>query len=62
MEAAEQLTAFSAYFLCELHVTQVQLDELYAVLSAVKAGTMSDSNSNFGFALDSQLLMEVDRV
>ena len=33
VEAAEQLRAFSAYFLCEVHVTQVQLDELYAVLS-----------------------------
>jgi len=38
VEAAEQLTAFSAYFLCGLHVKQLQLDELYAVLSAVKAG------------------------
>jgi transposase-like protein len=35
VEAAEQLHAFSAYFLHELHVNQVQLDELYAVLSAV---------------------------
>ena len=45
VEAAEQLTAFSAYFLCELHVTQLQLDELYAVLSAVKAGTMSEAQA-----------------
>ena len=45
VEAAEQLTAFSAYFLCELHVTQVQLDELYAVLSAVKEGTMSEAKA-----------------
>ena len=45
MEAAEQLTAFSAYFLCELHVTQLQLDELYAVLSAVKEGTMSEAKA-----------------
>src|SRR5262249_43435418 len=36
IEAAEQLTAFSAYFLCDLHLQQLQLDELYAVLSAVK--------------------------
>src|SRR5215471_18748742 len=36
VEAAEQLTAFSAYFLHELHVNQVQLDELYDVLSAVR--------------------------
>jgi len=31
VEAAEQLTAFCAYFLCDLHVQQLQLDELYAV-------------------------------
>jgi hypothetical protein len=35
--AAEHLHAFSAYFLHELHLKQVQLDELYAVLSAVRA-------------------------
>src|SRR5262245_856955 len=45
MKAAEQLTAFSAYFLCELHVTQVQLDELYAVLRGVKAGEISAENA-----------------
>jgi len=28
VEAAEQLRAFSAYFLCDLHVRQLQLDEL----------------------------------
>ena len=38
VEAAEQLRAFSAYFLCDLHLEQVQLDELYAVLRALKAG------------------------
>ena len=32
VEAAEQLRAFSAHFLCDLHVEQLQLDELYAVL------------------------------
>jgi transposase-like protein/IS1 family transposase len=41
VEAAEQLQAFSAYYLCDLHIQQVQLDELYAVLSAVKDGEMS---------------------
>jgi IS1 family transposase len=45
VEAAEQLTAFSAYFLCELHVKQLQLDELYAVLSAVKEGTISEAKA-----------------
>jgi IS1 family transposase len=42
VEAAEQLHAFASYFLCEVHVQQVQLDELYAVLSAVKDGKMSE--------------------
>jgi IS1 family transposase len=41
VEAAGQLKAFSAYFLHELHVNQVQLDELYAVLSAVRDGDMN---------------------
>jgi IS1 family transposase len=40
VEAAEQLRAFSRYFLCELHINQVQLDELYAVLRAVKDGAL----------------------
>src|ERR671925_2404368 len=38
VEAAEQLHAFSRHVLCDLHINQVQLDELYAVLSAVKEG------------------------
>jgi IS1 family transposase len=41
VEAAEQLKAFSTYFLHDLHLTQVQLDELYAVLSAVRDGDIS---------------------
>jgi IS1 family transposase len=41
VEAAEHLRAFSAYFLCDLHVKQLQLDELYAVLSAVKDGEIT---------------------
>jgi IS1 family transposase len=41
VEAAEQLHAFSDYFLRELHIQQIQLDELYAVLSAVRNGEMS---------------------
>jgi hypothetical protein len=45
VEAAEQLQTFSAYFLHELHITQVQLDELYAVLSAVRHGTMSEAQA-----------------
>jgi hypothetical protein len=27
VEAAEQLRAFTSYFLCDVHVTQLQLDE-----------------------------------
>jgi len=45
VDAAEQLRAFSAYFLCEVHVTQLQLDELYAVLSAVKEGEISEAKA-----------------
>jgi hypothetical protein len=45
VEAAEQLKAFSAYFLHELPLTQVQLDELYAVLSAVRDGDMSEAEA-----------------
>ena len=41
VEAAEQLWAFSRYFLHDVRVTQVQLDELYALLSAVKDGEIS---------------------
>jgi transposase-like protein len=41
VEAAEQLRAFSRYFLCDVHVKQLQLDELYAVLREVKAGDLS---------------------
>src|SRR5262247_3278023 len=42
VEAAEHLRAFSAYFLCDLHLEQLQLDELYAVLRALKAGEISE--------------------
>src|SRR5215467_8728669 len=36
VEAAEQLQAFSASFLCDIHAQQLQLDELYAVIRALK--------------------------
>jgi IS1 family transposase len=45
VQAAEQLQAFSAYFLRELPLNQVQLDELYAVLSAVRDGEMSEAEA-----------------
>ena len=45
VEAAEQLQAFSAYFLHDLPINQVQLDELYAVLSAVRDGDIGDAET-----------------
>ena len=45
VEAAEQLRAFSAYFLCDLHLEPWQLDELYAVLRDLKAGKISDDEA-----------------
>jgi IS1 family transposase len=45
VEAVEQLKSFSAYFLRELHLNQVQLDELYAVLSAVRDGDVSGAEA-----------------
>jgi len=45
VEAAEQLRAFSRAFLHDLHLTQVQLDELYAVLSAVKNRECSEAEA-----------------
>jgi IS1 family transposase len=41
VQAADQLRAFSRYFLHDLHLTQVQLDELFALLRAVKDGEVS---------------------
>src|SRR6516165_8235394 len=45
VEAAEQLRAFSAYFLCDIHVRQLQLDKLYAVLRDVKTGALSEDEA-----------------
>src|SRR5215472_7908232 len=41
VEAAEQLRAFSRYVLHDVRVRQVQWDELFALLSAVKDGAVS---------------------
>jgi len=41
VEATAQLKVFSTYVLHDVHLTQVQLDELYAVLSAVRDGDRS---------------------
>ncbi len=45
VEAAEQLRVFSRAFLCDVHVHQLQLDELYALLRDVKAGAISEEEA-----------------
>src|SRR5207302_4075536 len=45
VEAAEQLRAFSASFLGDLHLEQRQLDAVDAVLRALKAGESSDDEA-----------------
>jgi IS1 family transposase len=45
VEAADHLQAFSEYFLHDVRVTQVQRDELYALLSAVKDGEGSEAEA-----------------
>src|SRR5712691_8756528 len=45
VEAAEQLRAFSQHFLHDVRVWQVQLDELFALLSAVKDGKVSEAEA-----------------
>jgi len=45
VEAADQLRAFSQHFLHDVRVQQVQLDELFALLSAVKDGTVSEAEA-----------------
>jgi IS1 family transposase len=45
VEVADHATAFSQYFLHDVRVTQVQLDELFALLSAVKTGEVSEAEA-----------------
>jgi IS1 family transposase len=45
VEAAEQLQAFSRHCLHDIRVNQVQLDELFALLSAVKDGEVSEAEA-----------------
>jgi IS1 family transposase len=45
VEVADHARAFSRYFLHDVRVTQVQLDELFALLSAVKAGEVSEAEA-----------------
>jgi IS1 family transposase len=42
IEAAGHAAAFSRHFLHDVHVSQIQLDELFALLSTVKAGEVSE--------------------
>jgi hypothetical protein len=44
-EVADQAAAVSHYFLNDLLVTQVQLDELFALLSTAKAGEVSEAEA-----------------
>jgi IS1 family transposase len=44
-EAVDQLQAFAHYFLGAVHVRQLQVDELYAVLSAMKTGDLSEDEA-----------------
>ena len=45
MEVAEQLRAFSVYFLHDVRLHQAQLDELYAIVSAVRDGEMRETEA-----------------
>ena len=45
VEVAEHTAAFSPYFLHDVRVTQVQLDALFALRSAVKAGEVSEAEA-----------------
>jgi hypothetical protein len=45
VEVAGHATAFSRYFLHDVRVTQVQLDALFALLSAVQAGEVSEAEA-----------------
>jgi hypothetical protein len=45
IDAANHLQAFSQYFLHDVQVDQVQLDELFALLRAVKAAEVSDTEA-----------------
>jgi len=45
VEAADHLEAFARHLLHDVHVSQVQLDELFALVSAVKAGEVSDAEA-----------------
>jgi hypothetical protein len=45
VEAVDQATTFSQYFLHDVRATQVQLDELFALVSAINAGDLSETEA-----------------
>jgi IS1 family transposase len=45
VDVADHAAAFTQYFLHDVRVTQVQLDELFALLSAVKTGEISEGEA-----------------
>jgi hypothetical protein len=45
VEAAEHLEVFSRYFLRDVYVEQVQMDELFALLSAVKDAEVTEADA-----------------
>jgi hypothetical protein len=45
IEVGDHAAAFSQYYLHDVRVTQVQLDELFALLSAVKTGEVSEAEA-----------------
>jgi hypothetical protein len=45
VEAADHLEAFSRHFLHDLDIEQVQMDELFALLSAVKDGEVTEAEA-----------------
>ena len=45
VEAADPLEAFSRYHVHDLYVEQVQMDELFALLSAVKEGEVTEAEA-----------------
>jgi IS1 family transposase len=45
VEAADHLEVFSRYHLRDIHAEQVQMDELFALLSAVKGGDVTEAEA-----------------
>jgi hypothetical protein len=46
VEAAEHLDAFSRYHLRDVYAEHIQMDELFALLSAVKEGEISEAKAD----------------